>query len=639
MGSQLRWLFAFLFALLTLTPARAADAPPLAELSFPSANGKRVAWKELAGKNVTVVAFLSFDCPISAGYAKPLADLATASADKGARFVALCPTDDEPAKVAEQAAEYKLPFPVLKDEKLRAADALGATTTPQVFVLNAKGEVQYRGLIDDGYAKRLVPNKKVSERYLEDALAAVLAGKAVTVAKTEPVGCRIVRPRDAVKVAAGPTYHKDVLPILQQHCQVCHRPGEAGPFSLMTYKQAATWADDIKQYTRDRTMPPWKPRGGLEFAGDRRMSAKEIDTLAKWADAGCPEGDPKDAPKPVKFPNGWALGEPDLVLEMPDEFVLAPTGKDMFRVFVLPTGLTEDKHIVAFDVRPGNSRIVHHVVTFFDTTGNAMKSQKLALAAEKKNTKPGDPDTGAGFTSGMLPGLRLNPADFLGSRPPYGPVGGWAPGVVPRELTAGTGFLLPKGADIVMQLHYHRNGKLEKDRTKIGLYFAKKPVERPLLGLAVPGKFKMDKKSEGLGYIPAGDSNFVARGSWYALEDCTVHMVMPHMHLLGKSVKITMTRPGGKPELIIDVPEWDYNWQEIYFLKTPRKVPSGTKFEIEAVFDNSASNPRNPHDPPIDVKFGEQTTDEMLFGMFGATKDNPKSGLPFVITQGPFRLR
>jgi hypothetical protein len=281
---------------------------------------------------------------------------------------------------------------------------------------------------------------------------------------------------------------------------------------------------------------------------------------------------------------------------------------------------------------------VHHAVNFFDSTGSGMKAQTYSQAEEKKTRKPGDVDVGPGFTSGMLPGLRFNASDLFAAKPPIGPLGGWAPGVVPRELN-GTGMLLPKGSDFVMQLHYHRNGKVEKDRTQIGLYFAKKPVERPLLGLIVPGKFKIEKNTDGLGYIPAGDSHFKATGSWYALENCTLHMVMPHMHLLGKSVKITMTKPGGKPELLIDVPQWDYDWQEVYFLKAPVKVPSGTRFEIEAVFDNSSANPKNPHDPPVDVKFGEQTTDEMLFGLFGATKDNPKRGLPFVITQGPFRLR
>ena len=639
----LRRALALLGAWMALTapaPVRAADPPtPLAELSFPNATEKRVAWKELAGKNATVVVFLSFDCPMSAGYAKPLADLAAASAAKGVRFVAFCPSDDEPAKVAEQATEYKLGFPVFKDEKLRAADALGATTTPQVFVLNAKGEIAYRGLIDDGYARRLVPNRKVSELYLETALGEVLAGKSVSVAKTEPIGCRIVRPREAAKAVAGPAFYKDVLPILQNHCQVCHRPGEAGPFALLTYKQAVVWADDIKNFTHDRTMPPWKPRAGKEFIGDRRMSEKEIDTLAKWVDAGCPEGDSKDAPPAAKFPDGWALGKPDLILEVSDDFILGPTGKDVFRVFILPTGLTEDKYVTAFEVRPGNPKIVHHAVNFFDATGSAMKSQTLAQAFEKKASKPGDVDVGAGFTSGMLPGLRVNPGDLFASRPPFGPVGGWAPGIVPREMPAGTGFLLPKGSDFVMQLHYHRNGRLEKDRTGVGLYFAKKPVERPMLGLIVPGKFKIAKNSDdGLGIIPAGESAFVARGSWYALEDCTAHLIMPHMHLLGKSVKITMTPPGGKAETLIEIPEWDYNWQETYYFKEPLKIRTGTRLDIEAVLDNSASNPKNPHDPPIDVKFGEQTTDEMLFGFLGATKDNPKKGLPFAVTQGPFRL-
>jgi peroxiredoxin len=629
----------FLAALVGANPVRAADKPgPLAELSFTCGNEQPVAWKDLAGKNATVVVFLSFDCPMSAGYAKTLADLAAASADKGVKFVAFCPTDENPSKLAERAADYKLGFPVLKDEKLRAADALGATTTPQAFVLDAKGDVRYRGLIDDGYARRLVPNPKVTERHLESALGEVLAGRAVTRAKTEPVGCKIVRPRDPVKAANGPTFHKDVLPILQSHCQACHRPGEVGPFALTTYKQAVAWADDIKLYTGDRTMPPWKPRAGKEFVGDRRLSDREVEALASWVDAGCPEGNPKDAPKPVAFPDGWALGEPDLVLEVGEDFVLGASGKDLFRVFVMPTGLTEDKFVTAFEVRPGNPRIVHHAVNFFDTTGSGRKALELAQAAEKKTRKPGDVDVGAGFTSGMLPGLRLNPGDLFAARPAVGPVGGWAPGMVPRELTPGTGLLLPKGSDLMMQLHYHRTGRVEKDRTRLGMYFAKKPVERPVLALMVPGRFKMDKKTDGLGYIPAGEARFVARGSWYALEDCTLHTVMPHMHLLGKSVTMTMTPPGGKSETLIDIPDWDYNWQEVYFLKAPVKVRAGTRFDIEATFDNSAANPRNPHDPPIDVRFGEQTTDEMLFGFFGATKDNPKSGLPFAITQGPFKL-
>lgn len=633
-------LLGLLVALVSPTPIRAADqSTPVTELSFPTAANQSVPWKDLAGKNATVVVFLSFDCPMSAGYAKPLSDLAERYAKQGVKFVAFSVTDDEPAKVAERAKGYKLGFPVFQDEKLRAADALQATTTPEVVVLNAKGDVQYRGLIDDGYERRLVPNRKVSKHYLENALEDLLAGKPILITKTEPIGCKIVRPRKTGNANAGPTYHKDVLPILQTHCQVCHRPGEVGPFALQTYKQAVVWADDIKQFTRDRTMPPWKPRDGKEFIGDRRMSEKEIDTLAKWVDAGCPEGDSKDVPPAPKFPDGWTLGKPDLVFEMPDDFVLGPTGQDIYRVFVFPTGLTEDKYVTALQVLPGNPRIVHHAVTLFDTTGSVMKSQTLSQTAERKKRQPGDVDVGPGFTSGMLPGLRLNPTELFGRRPPFGPLGGWAPGVVPRELTPGTGYLLPHGSDLVLQLHYHRNGRVEKDRTRIGLYFAKKPVERHVLGFIIPGKFKIDKDTrDGLGYIPAGERHFAAHGSWYALEDCTIHNVMPHMHLIGKSVKITLTPPGGKAETLIDIPEWDYNWQEIYYLKSPLKVKAGTRFDIDAIYDNSAKNPKNPNDPPRDVRFAEQTTDEMLFGLLGVTKDDPKRGLPFAITQGPFRL-
>jgi peroxiredoxin len=639
-GTRLVALASLLLGGLVLVPGSIPgdDKPPLSDQQFRTESGV-VAWADLAGKKATVVVFLSFDCPMSTHYAAPLAEMAKAYAQKGVAFVGFCPGDDGPAEVARRAKEYRLGFPVLADEKLAAATALGAKATPQAVVLDGEGRVRYSGQIDDAYTKRLVPSRKVTATYLKDALDDVLAGKEVRVAKTDPIGCPIARePRKATGGAV--TYHRDVLPILQAHCQSCHRPGEVGPFSLLTYRQAVNWADDIKEYTADRRMPPWKPRGGKEFVGDRRLSEKAIATLARWVDDGCPEGDPKDAPPGQQFPAGWALGPPDLVLTVPGDFTVGATGKDFYRMYVLPTGLTEDKHVVAVDVRPGNTRVVHHAVNFFDATGSAVKAQEAYQAAEAKTRKPGDVDVGAGFSSGMGFGMRLNPVELLGRKPPLGPLGGWAPGMRPRQLPEGTGFLLPKGSDVVMQVHYHRTGKVETDRTQVGLYFANKPVARSMLPVVVPGHFKLDGKGAGtLGYIPAGDSHFVAKGTWYALEDCTLHAVLPHMHLLGKSVKITVTPPGGAPELLIDIPEWDYNWQEHYFFKSPVRVRTGTRFDIEAVFDNSAKNPRNPHDPPVDVRFGEQTTDEMLFGVFGATKDNPSAGAPFVISQGPFRLR
>ena len=625
--------------MLLVPDVMAAGKPtPINQLSFHTDAGKIVPWKDLAGEKATVVVFLSFDCPMSAGYSKPLSELAKAYSGKGVNFIGLCPCDDNAAAIAKKTKEYEIGFPVFKDTQLAATDALNATHTPHAFVLNGRSEVVYSGQIDDGYSQRLIRNKEVTQNYLKDAIEHMLAPKKALPAKNEPIGCHIVHDMKR-GTSTEITYTKDVQAILQNRCQGCHRPGEVGPFSLMTYKQAVNWADDVKDFTKSRKMPPWKATGGKDFDGDRRLSDNEIQTIVKWVDNGCPEGLAADAPAPKKFPEGWQLGKPDLVLTLDEDFVLGPTGKDLFRVYVMPTHLTEDKYVVAVEVRPGNPRVVHHTLNFFDATGSARKLDDESR--EKRKANPPGPDAvdfGPGFSSSMGLGFRPTPAQLLAGKQPVGALGGWAPGIMPKFLPDGTGFMLPAGSDFVMQMHYHRDGRLEKDRTQVGLYFAKKPVDKPMLGLVAPGRFKTDAKATGrfggLGYIPADDSHFVANGGTVALEDCTLYTVTPHMHLLGKSVKITMTPPNGKTETLIDVAEWDYNWQEQYILKEPIKVKAGTHFEIEAVFDNSAGNPNNQSSPPIDVRFGEQTTSEMLFGFLGATKDK-KGGLPFLILQRP----
>jgi hypothetical protein len=558
-------------------------------------------------------------------------------------FVGLCPCDDDAVTIARHAKEFKVGFPIYLDEKLAATDAFAAKTTPTVFLVDAQGTVRYSGAIDNKYSARLKENKIVTEKYLHDALDQLLAGKEVKVKSTKALGCSIVRD-DKKNLTSAVTYYKDVLPIVQEHCQSCHRTGEVGPFSLMTYKQAVNWADDIKSYTQDHTMPPWKPSGGKEFAGDRRLSQKEIDTLAKWVDSGKAEGNPKDAPPPKQFQDGWYNGQPDLVLTVPDEFVLGATGKDHFRVYVLPTGLTEDHFVRAIEVRPGNKRVVHHTLNFYDMTGKAK-----SLEAEYQKAHPhkdGEVDTGPGYPVTMGLGFQAGPTEMLQGK--IGALAGWAPGILPKELPPGTGYWLPKGADFVIQMHYHRDGKVEKDRTQIGIYFAKGNDKIRLLGGVIPGQFQLDPEVKGrfgmFGSIPANDAHFVAKGYSVAMEDCTIYSVMPHMHLLGKSVKITMTPPKGtetemvtifpipkhwdfsKTETLIEIANWDYNWQETYFLKEPIKVKKGTRFDIEAVYDNSDANPLNPFSPPHKVAFGEQTDSEMLFGFLSATKDEKGGG-------------
>ena len=344
------------------------------------------AWKD---KKAVVVVFLSFDCPVSNSYSSTLADLHKTYSDKHVAFLAITAGDDlSPAELTKKAAEFKIPFPVVKDDGFKATDLFKAKTAPEVFVLDHNQVLRYRGRIDDTWSARLKRNRKTTKHDLKDALDALLAGKSPTTPATVAIGCPISRD-ETTKKDGKVTYYRDVLPILQTHCQQCHRPGEVGPFSLMTFKQAVSWANDIKEYTRERKMPPWKPVEGQSFHNERKLSDKELATLATWSDSGTPEGNPKDGPKPRVFTDGWQLGKPDLVLTVPDEMTVGASGKDVFRCFVMPTGLTEDKEVVAIEVRPGNKRIVHHSLNFFDTTGQARTRGEGKGEEARPGSRPG----------------------------------------------------------------------------------------------------------------------------------------------------------------------------------------------------------------------------------------------------------
>ena len=599
-------------ASLALSAAHAADDPggaklgtKIANVTFKDAAGKLAALHDLAGKKALVIIVLNFDCPNSTGYSPILADMAKVYADKGAAFLGICPSDDEDAaSVAKKAAEYKLGFPVYKDDKGAAALALKAEVTPEAFVLDHNFVLRYRGRIDDAYSARLKKNQQISSHDLKKALDELLAGKPVSTPLTHAVGCPVFAERD-VKKNGKVTYYRDVLPILQNNCQSCHRPGEVGPFSLMTYKQAVSWASDIKDYTQSRQMPPWKIVEGIPFHNERKLTDREIAMLAAWADGGTPEGDPQDAPKPKEFVDGWMLGKPDLILQPKEDFVVGPGGLDLFRVFVLPTGLTEDKYVVGVEVKPGNPRIVHHTLNFIDASGRGRQLEAEGQTEEKGKTEK-DFDRGPGYSVAMGLGRR-----FL----PRSGIGGWAPGQLARKMPDGYGWLLPKGSDVVMQVHYHRDGRVEKDRTQIGLYLApKNDGMKPFKGGVIAGQFLL---------IPKGNDHFEVKGSIPVLQDCTLHSVMPHMHLIGRQIKVTLKPAGGSPKTLLAITDWDYNWQETYFLKEPLKLKAGDVLEVEAVYDNSSKNPNNPNNPPKIVTVGEQTTNEMCFVFLGATSDGP----------------
>lgn len=598
--------------------ARADEAKPVTDklgkaienVTF-AAEGKTVALKDMQGKKATVVLFLSFDCPVSKSYSTTLAELHSAYSSKGVAFVGVVPSEEKPGIIAKTATEFKIPFPVVTDPKLAAADAFKASTTPEAFVLDHNAVMRYRGRIDNAYHARLKRNPQVTEFDLKNAIEAVIAGKDVAVPATVAVGCHVLTKEAKPQADSAVTYHRDVLPILQQKCQTCHRQGDVAPFSLMTYKQAVNWSADMAHVASDRTMPPWKPSGGLAFANSRGLTLREIDTLVAWEKAGCPEGDPKDAPPPMKFPSGWHLGEPDLILTVNEDMHVAAGGQDLFRCFVLPTGLKEDKFIVAYEVKPGNASVTHHALNYFDTTG---KARELEVKERDRKKAADEPDHGPGYSVGMGVGFVPTEKDTKPGLPPIGFFGGWAPGQLATRFPEGAGVWLPKEADVVLQVHYHRTGKTEADRPKIGVYFAKKPVEKRWTTMTVGGFSPFT-------VIPKDAAAHKMTGTAWLSADATIYNVTPHMHLIGKSVRVTMTPPGGETVTLIDIKEWDYNWQETYWFKEPIKAKAGTKFEIDGIYDNSSKNPHNPFRPPQPITFGEQTTNEMLFGFFGATPD------------------
>jgi mono/diheme cytochrome c family protein len=397
---------------------------------------------------------------------------------------------------------------------------------------------------------------------------------------------------------AAPSYHREVARILQEHCQDCHRPGQVAPFSLLTYEQARKRAGDLADVTERRKMPPWhaSTKEGGPFRDARVLNEAEIATLAAWAEAGCPEGDPADAPPPRRWDSEWPLGTPDLVLKMPEPYALGAEGRDEHRVFVIPSGLAEGKWVAAVDLKPGNPKVVHHILTAFD----------IRKAAQKLD----EADPGPGYK--VFGGYGIIPS---------GNLGGWAPGKRPRPTPEGVGRYLPAGADVLMQVHYHKSGKPETDASAIGIYFAKGPIDKMARGAMVtPSREGFFRRPRLL--IPAGDPRYEVTGTQTIEEDSHLISVTPHMHWLGKDFLLTATPPGGKPFTLIRVDDWDFNWQGGYDFEAPVALPKGTRIDMVAHFDNSAKNPANPNSPPKDVRWGEQTTDEMCIGFLQLTLDD-----------------
>ncbi|HEX3448380.1 MAG TPA: redoxin family protein [Isosphaeraceae bacterium] len=574
-----------LLMIATNTMIPRADAASLPKQALRGIDGRRIDLSAPAHGAMAIV-FYSTECPISNSYSPTLATLADAFHDKPVKWLGVCVDPDlSDSEVAGHARDFGLKFPVVHDRYGSLGRKLGAKVTPESFVIDDTGKIRYHGRIDDQFAARRQRNANFSATELKDAIVAVLTGKAVTTEHVEAVGCPLP---EIPKSAARPTYAKDVAPILQKNCQECHRPGQVGPFSLETFDQARKRASDIVAVVENRSMPPWKaaPHFGVKFKDARSLSEDEIATLVAWSEADAPEGNPADLPLTPKFPDDWQLGTPDLVVDIGADFAVPAGGDDIYRCFVVPTHLDKDQYVAAVEYRPGNRSVVHHMLAYVDISGKAR---------ERDQAEPGP-----GYTCFGGPG-----------EPIHGGLGGWAPGNLPSFLPDGIGRSLPKQSDVIVQVHYHPRGKPETDRSKIGLYFSKKPVKQVMhWGFAI---------NPGL-ELPPGQSNIEVKAAWEVPVDVTAHAVTPHMHLLGRDMLMSVKFPDGHVQDLIKIPDWDFNWQYTYHFEQPLDIPKGSVVYLVAHYDNSDSNPRNPHKPPVLVKWGEATTDEMCIGFIGLTK-------------------
>jgi hypothetical protein len=403
--------------------------------------------------------------------------------------------------------------------------------------------------------------------------------------------------------AAVPTFSKDVAPILYKNCVGCHRPGEIGPMSLLTYADARPHAKDIRDQVGDGNMPPWHadPKHG-KFANDRSLSTQERETLLKWANNGAPEGDRKDLPAVPAFTEGWRIGEPDLVLTIP-EYKVPADGFVEYEYIEIPTNLSEDRWIRALEVRPGNREVVHHVIAHARPPEPERRPAAIGYAdgmniPAGQTGGPAEPEGGPKRARGLSRFPRPQRTGVA--------IGGFAPGTSTLTFEPGTAMLLRKGSTIVLQMHYTTNGKEAVDRTKIGLFFATEAPKEEL---------RFANLSNGNFVIPAGAADHVVTAEMTTTADITLRRMLPHTHLRGKSWEYTAIFPDGRSEILLSVPKYDFNWQTDYVFAQPLRLPKGTKIRAVAHYDNSAANKSNP-DPKVDVRWGDQTWEEMMFTAF-----------------------
>ncbi len=536
------------------------------------------------GLRPIALVFLDEDCPISNRYLPRLHEIALDASNAGVEFYGVL---SDPAVTRAAARSYRdereIRFPILFDAYGELASRLRPTHVPEAFVIDAEDRVAYRGRIDDRFAAIGRPRAAITSHDLAGAVLAVASGKTPEASSAPPVGCLFEAWKDS-PIEGTVTYTRHIAPILKAQCVDCHRKGDIGPFPLETFEQARRRAKMIASVTEDRWMPPWHAAPGhARFRDERRLSDREIALLRAWADSGTPRGEDADLPTRTETERrrDWKLGEPDLVLAMPDPFEVPADGDDIYRYFVLPTGLKKDRAVRGFEFRPGDPTVVHHAIAFVDPTGTA---RKLDAA-----------DPAPGFSM-------FGNTDALYEIEDLGGVGGWAPGSGPYELPAGLAMQLPAGGDIVLEVHYHLSGTKTSDQSTVAIYYTDEPEVR-FVDTVVVGTQDVD--------IPPGEAAYRRHVFMDVPVDMKIIDIGPHMHFIGREVEVTATLPDGSVRELLRVPRWDFRWQSVYVYREPVEIPAGSRIDAVFTFDNSADNPANPTSPPKRVRWGWGTEDEM----------------------------
>ena len=556
-----------------------------ADAAFTDLDGKAGRLADFRGRRATVVCVAGAGCPVAKKYGPTLVELEQRYRDHGVGFLLVNPDANEsPERVKasfDALRQSGFAGRYVHDKAGDLARRLGVTSSTEVFVLDGALTLVYRGAINDqyglGYA---LPAPRRS--FLAEAIDATLAGNAPGVVATTAPGCvldfKATAAKDAAAAPATPvTYHNRISRLMQRRCQECHRPGESAPFPLATFGDAKDHAAMIRKVVRRGSMPPWfaDPKVG-HFANDLSLPERDKADLLAWVEAGAPEGDPKDAPLPRTFVQGWQIGKPDAVFEAARPVSVPAKGPIPYQHAVIRTELKEDKWVKAVEIRVAQPQVVHHLLAFVIYP-------------------PEDPRS------------RQQP-DFKGG------VAGYFAGLVPNQgamvYPAGTAKLLPKGATLVFQIHYTPDGTAVQDRPKIGFVFADEPPKHEVLTLAAANtRFRIP---------PGADHHEVAAA--YRFKGATRLLSFnPHSHLRGKAFRYELEYPDGRKQTVLDVPRYDYNWQLEYHLRDPIDVPPGAVLRVTAWYDNSDKNPGNP-DPTKWVRFGEQTSDEMMIGYFTGHK-------------------